>query len=94
MCEIPPVKKNDDKATVSRINYIENGLYAFGVNGDPFKLDGLTWTSRKSMKLPRVDAAAIVLTDGRWFVSGGESTKPPKDAVRSSEYSTNSGEKQ
>ena len=94
MCEIPPVRKNDEKVTVTRMNFIENGLYAFGVNGDPFKLDGMTWTSRKSMKLPRVDAAAIVLKDGRWFVSGGESTKPPKDAVRSSEYSTNSGEKQ
>ena len=94
MCEIPPVRKNDDKVTVTRINFIENGLLAFGKNGNHFRLDGMTWIPRKGMTTPRADAAAVVLQDGRWFVSGGKSVEvdDPR-ALKSSEYLPNSGGK-
>ena len=87
-CGIP---KFDKKGSITRINFIGNDLFAFKENGDPFRLDGKSWIPQESMKLPRKDAAAIVLQDGRWFVSGG-SPLGVYESLKSTEYLSNSGE--
>ena len=80
-CKIPALPLHK----VKTISQIGNALYSFGEDGDPFRLDGRKWTSMKSMKIPRTDAAAINLKDGRRLISGGKSTTSFK-ALDSTEF--------
>ena len=68
---------------------IENVLHAFDKSGTSFKFDKVGWNDLGRMVDGRSYAADIVLRDGRWFVSGGESRS--LEELSSTEFLTKEG---